>query len=490
MAESLFYRLKNPHKNYPDNFTEDELQMIGLGYDRLVRFMEKDDPNLKQPYDWYKYGEFGPYSWRGIVLGDPIRGDFSDDRVSMIGEVRDQEEWEKIEQHDMAREFQRRLDAMDKSKKTRYFWVFVRHPKWRVSDLPWQQWTLVCEVALEAGDQRLDKWTLMGRLGNKARAMITQCAAWMRPDIIYVKRPVYQCRFEPQDDFFQALVPLLDPERERDYMCEMVREDGSVEMCTYFGGLCKIARVNPKAFVDDVVNAYEKLSDDNKSKCLEFLLGNHPYLLLHPYTKEWKAKLEEMEMGCDAPDDDDDLRRKKRVESEFEDWVEDEGNGDEEEQEDDDDEEEDTVLDVKDGADDEVLGIQEDESSEAEEDDKYWDEEFKKAMRSNEAMEKLVEKSIDAGDKYYENQSRMMEREKKGREEGDELAMRGKRAKVSQEEWRRLGYGPYRRRVKKSRIPPKLFLRAAVRPFTYRNLVKEIVLTRHAIIEGEIGKKR
>ncbi|KAL0443601.1 UNVERIFIED_CONTAM: hypothetical protein Slati_2082800 [Sesamum latifolium] len=173
MAESLFYRMKNPHKNYPDNFSEEELQMIGLGYDRMVRFMDKDDPNLKHPYDWYKYGEFGPYSWRGVVLGDPIRGSFSDERVTMIGEVRDQEEWEKIEQHDMATDFQKRLDVMDKNKGLRYFWVFVRHPKWRVSDLPWQQWTLVCEVALEAGDQRLDKWTLMGRLGNKARAMIT-----------------------------------------------------------------------------------------------------------------------------------------------------------------------------------------------------------------------------------------------------------------------------------------------------------------------------
>ncbi|KAL1541391.1 hypothetical protein AAHA92_25619 [Salvia divinorum] len=481
MAESLFYRLKNPHKNYPDNFSEEELQMIGLGYDRLVRFMDKDDPNLKHPYDWYKYGEFGPYSWRGIVLGDPIRGDFSDERVTMIGEVRDQEEWEKIEQHDMAREFQRRLDAMDKSKKKRYFWVFVRHPKWRISDLPWQQWTLVCEVALEAGDQRLDKWTLMGRLGNKARAMITQCAAWMRPDIIYVKRPVYQCRFEPQDDFFQPLVPLLDPETEKDYMCELVRDDGSVEMCTYFGGLCKIVRINPKAFVDDVTNAYEKLSDENKSKCLEFLLGNHPMLLLHPYTKEWKAKLEEMELGCDAPDDDD---GRKKAGGDFVDWVEDEGN-DEEGNVDDDEDPDDVILDLKDAGDD-VLGIHEDESLEPEEDGKYWEDEFKKALRSNEAMEKLVEKSIDATEKYYVD----MGIQKKEREEGDELEMRGKRAKVSQEEWKQLGYGPYRKKVKKSTVPPGVFLRAAVRPFTYRNLVKEIVLTRHAILEGEIGREK
>ncbi|KAG6385583.1 hypothetical protein SASPL_154419 [Salvia splendens] len=397
--------------------------MIGLGYDRLVRFMDKDDPNLKHPYDWYKYGEFGPYSWRGIVLGDPIRGHFSDERVTMIGEVRDQEEWEKIEQHDMTREFQRRLDAMDKGWKKRYFWVFVRHPKWRVSDLPWHQWTLVCEVALEVGDQRLDKWTLMGRLGNKARAMITQCAAWMRPDIIYVKRPVYQCRFEPQDDFFKPLVPLLDPETEKDYMCELVRDDGSAEMCMYFGGLCKIVRISPKAFVDDVTDAYEKLSDEDKSKCLESC---------------W-----EIIQCCSC------IRIRK---SGRQNWVEDEGNVDDEEEEDPDD----MILDVKDAGD-EVLGIQEDEK-----------------------------KRIDATEKYYDD----MWIQKKEREEGDELEMRGKRAKVSQEEWKRLGYGPYRKKVKKSRVTPGLFLRAAVRPFTYRNLVKEIVLTRHAILEGEVGREK
>ncbi|KAH6756339.1 hypothetical protein C2S53_002638 [Perilla frutescens var. hirtella] len=47
MVESLFYRLKNSHKNYLDNFLEEKLQMIYLGYDRMVRFMEKDYPNLK-----------------------------------------------------------------------------------------------------------------------------------------------------------------------------------------------------------------------------------------------------------------------------------------------------------------------------------------------------------------------------------------------------------------------------------------------------------
>lgn len=492
MVENLFYRLKNPHKNYADNFTEDELQMIGLGYDRMVRFMDKDDPNLKHPYDWYKYGEFGPYSWRGVVLGEPVRGDFSDERVTMIGGVRDQEEWEKIEQYDMSVDFQKALDAMDKDKKKKYYWVFVRHPKWRVSDMPWQQWTLVCEVVVEAEVERLDKWTLMGRLGNKARAMITQCAAWMRPDIIYVKRPVYQCRFEPQDEFFGPLMPLLNPETEEDYPCELVRDDGSVETCTYFGGLCKIVRVNPKAFVDDVVKGFEKLSDEGKSKCLEFLFSHHPIMLLHPYTKEWKAMLEEMELGCDAPDEDDRSGASK-PEDEIVDWIEDYGNDDGGDSDNDEENAEvldDVIHDTQNG--DEGLGIQENADSDPEEDPTYWENEFKKAMRSNEAMEKFVERSVDASTKYYENQMKTKQgnRSRETIIDGDELEMRGARAKVSREEWKLLGYGPYRRRVKKSKIPPGLFLRAAVRPFTYRNLVKEIVLTRHAIVEGEIGERK
>ncbi|KAF2287315.1 hypothetical protein GH714_039611 [Hevea brasiliensis] len=485
LAESFFYRLKNPNKNYADNFSEEELNLIGLGYDRMVRFMDKDDPNLKHPYDWYKYGEFGPYSWRGVVLGDPIAGRFTDERVTMYSEVRDQEEWEKIEQFEMEVDFGERLKKLDKNVGFRHYWVFVRHPKWRLSEQPWQQWTLVSEVVLEAGKQRIDKWNLMARLGNQTRELITQCAAWFRPDIIYVKRPVYQCRFEPQVDFFRALTPLLDPKTERDFMCELRNEEdgGNVEMCTYFEGLCKIVKVSRKAFVDDVVNAYEKLSDEKKSLCLEFLLMNHPVLLLHPYTKEWKAKLEEMEMGCDAPDDDDDHNSN---ENEFTDWIEDDGDGDDRE---------DVVADMEEGWDDgeletEAGGLNEEEEDDEEEDEKYWEEKFRKEVSSAEAMENLARWSVETTTELYKRQLKAMEtREKIKNKDEDETALRGVRAKVSPEEWKVAGIGRWRKRIRRSKIPPELFLRAAVRPFTYRNLVKEIVLTRHAILDGEIGRQ-
>ncbi|KAK7276310.1 hypothetical protein RIF29_17449 [Crotalaria pallida] len=504
LAESLFYRLKNPRGrgNYPNNFSEDELQQIGLGYDRLVRFMDKDDPNLRHPYDWYKYGEFGPYSWRGVVLGEPVRGRSTDETVSIISAVRDHEEWEKIEQAEMAQDFGEKLKKLDKSK-LRYFWVFVRHPKWKISELPWQQWTLVSEVVLEAGKQRLDKWSLMGRLGSKARSLIGQCAAWMRPDIIYVKRPVFQCRFEPQDSFFKALIPFLDPRTEEDYLCGLQNEDGTVEMCTYFAGLCKIVKVNQKAFVDDVVNAYEKLSDEKKSKCLEFLLSNHPVLLLHPYTKEWKAKLEEMELGCDAPDeDDDDVIADDPDETEILDWIEDEGSDDdlgiidedeEEEEEEEfdsygDDDDRDLVTDLEEDGDGKFHSTEKDTLKNAGK--KNWEKEFQKSLNSAEAMENLAKRSFEFTTELYSKQLATMKAQKEAAQspDGDETALRGKRAKVSPEEWKYAGIGPWRKRIKKSKLPPELFLRAAVRPFTYRNLVKEIVLTRHAILDGDIGQ--
>ncbi|KAF6146907.1 hypothetical protein GIB67_002947 [Kingdonia uniflora] len=176
------------------------------------------------PDDWYKSGDYGLYSWCGIVVGDPICGRFSDETVALIGEVRDHEEWEEIEKFDMAADYGRRLKTMDKT------------------------------------------------VGFK---------------------------FEPQNGFFRTLGPLLDPITEKDYQFQLINKDRRVKICTYFGGLCKIVKVNPKAYVDDVVKAYE-------SRCLEFLLSNHPVDILHPYTKVWKAKLEEMELGCDAPDEDDD----------------------------------------------------------------------------------------------------------------------------------------------------------------------------------------
>ncbi|XP_074567544.1 uncharacterized protein LOC141824202 [Curcuma longa] len=482
LSENRFYRRKRQAGNQADNFTDDELQAIGLGYDRAVRFLSKDHPLLRHPYDWYKYGRYGPYSWRGIVVGPPIRGRFSDDRVTLINDVRTHEEWDEIDQFEMSKDYCSRLNP---SAGLRYYWVFVRHPKWRPTELPWQQWTLVAEVAMEAGNQRLDKWSLMGRLGNRVRSTITQCAAWMRPDIIYVKRPVYQSRFEPQDDFFKMLGPLLDPSIESQYPCELRHEDGRVEVCTYFAGLCKIVKCNPKAYVDDVVKAYQKLSEDGKSRCLEFLLSNHPMELLHPYTKEWKMKLEEMELGCDAPDDSEDEAdgdSDGNDESQIMDWTE-EGESDRDEEEEEDEDEDEEVIDV---------GDEDDEETETnpEETKEYWDALWRKTVKSSNDMEKLVKRSIELSNKHYNEQMLQEKKRKETNSANNEMAVDVDMEDEDMEEWfeeeRDNAGHSSKRKVKKRKIPPELFLRASVRHFTYRNLVKEIVLMRHAIIDGDV----
>lgn len=53
-AQNRFFRRNNPSNNQADSFTDEELEMIGLGYDRSVRFMSPDDPNLRHPHDWYQ----------------------------------------------------------------------------------------------------------------------------------------------------------------------------------------------------------------------------------------------------------------------------------------------------------------------------------------------------------------------------------------------------------------------------------------------------
>lgn len=470
MGENAFFRRKRraAATGQADAFTDAELEMIGMGYDRAVRFMDgPDDPRLRHPHDWYKYGRYGPYNWRGIVVGPPIRGRFSDDRVSLMEQVHDHEEWDRIEQFDMCNQFTHRLNELSDGVGFRYYWVFVRHPKWRPDEKPWEQWTLSAEVAVQASkDERLDKWSLMGRFGNPTRELITRCAAWTRPDIIYVKRPLYQSRFEPQEDFFSKLRPLVDPATENNFLFDL-ELDGQVVRTSYFGGLCKIVKSNPKAYVDDVVNAYSRLSDADKSRCLEFLLTNHPMDLLHPYTKEWKVKLEELELGCDAPDESED-------EVGDDDGIEVVDCIEENEVDDDDYYEDEDETDAHED-------LKADEAENVEDSEEYWDEQWEKAMRSSDKMEKLVKTSIEASNEYSKQQ-KDLEKEMEWKMARANAIIREQEAEVEEESARR-------RTAKdgnQNDANTGLFLRAAVRPFTYRNLVKEIVLMRHHIIDGEI----
>ncbi|KAL6650971.1 hypothetical protein ACP70R_009896 [Stipagrostis hirtigluma subsp. patula] len=475
LGENAFYRRKRraAAAGQADAFTDEELEMIGMGYDRAVRFMDgPDDPRLRHRHDWYKYGRYGPYHWRGIVVGPPIRGRFSDDRVSIMSSVDDHEEWDRIEQFDMSNQFSHRLNELGDAVGFRYYWVFVRHPRWRPDEKPWEQWTLSAEVAVQAGKHEwLDKWSLMGRFGNPTRELITRCAAWTRPDIIYVRRPLYQSRFEPQEDFFSKLRPLVDPTTENEFLFDL-ELDGQVIRTTYFGGLCRIVKANPKAYVDDVVNAYSRLSEADQSRCLEFLLTNHPMDLLHPYTKEWKVKLEEMELGCDAPDESDDEIGDDDG-NEVLDWVEDD-EADEVIDDGDDYYEDEEVVDTKEE-------LEADEVENREETEEYWDEQWRKAMKSSDKMEKLVKTSIEASNKYNKRQAELAKEMEWEMSRANTMVMEQDQLEEDEENARSRSAED-----EESDLNPGRFLRAAVRPFTYRNLVKEIVLMRHHIIDGEI----
>lgn len=262
-----------------------------------------------------------------------------------------------------------------------------------------------------------------------------------------------------------------------------LEQDGMVIQTTYFGGLCRIVKASPKSYVDDVVNAYSKLSEADKSRCLEFLLTNHPMELLHPYTKEWKVKLEEMELGCDAPDESDD-EGGDETGSEVIDWVEDEEVDviDDIEDDVDSDYEDEEVVDVSEEVEaDEII-----ESSEENED--YWDEQWDKAMKSSDKMEKLVKTRVE---KSYEYNKRQMQQQKDMESQmGTSNTMIMQQEQAKEDEVKLVQQESARSRSALVRVkrepPPGLFLRAAVRPFTYRNLVKEIVLMRHQIIDGEI----
>eukprot|EP00262_Sarcandra_glabra_P007703 TRINITY_DN2060_c0_g3_i1.p1 TRINITY_DN2060_c0_g3~~TRINITY_DN2060_c0_g3_i1.p1 ORF type:complete len:118 (-),score=37.30 TRINITY_DN2060_c0_g3_i1:142-495(-) len=116
-------------------------------------------------------------------------------------------------------------------------------------------------------------------------------------------------------------------------------------------------------------------------------------------------------------------------------------------------------------------------------------------------MENLVKKSVEVSTEFYKKQLKVMDEQKRSgsrsEEERDDGNVKGKKSGGDQtregwwEEENNMGNWRWgrKRRIKRSKIPPELFLRAAVRPFTYRNLVKEIVLLRHAIIDGEISGK-
>lgn len=435
--ESELYRFLYG-EDQKEEFTEEELQMIGLGYERTVRFKEPDDPSLRHPLDWYKYGPYSPHARKGVVVGKPVRGTMSDMRVTMFSTVKDAEEQERIDQHDAVVDYENKIKVFDESIGVKYFWVFARAPHRVKPQVLWDEWTLVSQIAVESGED-LDKYRLGAMVGKRARNLITQCTAWFRPDLIYVKKPIYQARFEAQEEFFRQLAELIDPLTEE---AQRFSVPGAVDMGTYYGCLCTILGVEASVSDDDAVSAYEKLDDERRSLCWDFVLSNHPVKLLHPFTKEWRAREQAMAAAGGSSE----------------------------------------VEDEEEGEDGEMSAGME---MEAEQDSTaqqamYWEKEFKNSLR-------------DLEDQEFEDLEMNEEESTEVRSEDAELKLDALSTIDGTENSRESGNpaesmapaeSEDRRGNESENARDREYtVKAAVRPFTYKNLLREIVLLRQALVE-------
>lgn len=420
-----------------EEFTEEELQMIGLGYERTVRFKEPDDPTLRHPLDWYKYGPYSPHARKGIVVGKPVRGRMSDMRVTMFSNVKDAEEQERIDQHDAMVDYDNNLRGFDESIGVKHFWVFARAPYKPKTRVPWDEWTLVSQVAVESGED-LDKYRLGAMVGKRARNWITQCTAWFRPDLIYVKKPFYQARFEPQEEFFRRLAELIDPLTEEAHRFSV---PGEAEIRTYYECLCRILGVEVSVSDDDAVSAYEKLDDERRSLCWDFVFSNHPVKLLHPLTKKWRAREQPMTASGGSSE----------------------------------------VEDEEESEDGEASGMEmEAEQDSADQQAMFWEKEFKNSLR-------------DLDDQEFEDLE-MNEEEGTDIGNGDAELKLGALSEIGETGSSRESGGPAesvapaedakgRRNESENARDREFAVRAAVRPFTYMDLFREIVLLREALVE-------
>eukprot|EP00252_Welwitschia_mirabilis_P020114 TRINITY_DN4853_c0_g1_i1.p1 TRINITY_DN4853_c0_g1~~TRINITY_DN4853_c0_g1_i1.p1 ORF type:complete len:523 (-),score=77.36 TRINITY_DN4853_c0_g1_i1:789-2357(-) len=281
-----FYTFLYEEGQQERELTEKEKWLLGLTYERVVRFASgPDDPDLRDPMDWYKYGPYSPHARKPLpALGKLVRGRPGSLCAQVFTTLESREEYEYIPIHDSIVEYDRALDDFEKENVSlRYFWTFARGFK-RVEPRlkPWDEWTLVCQLAVEDRPS-LDKYHLGRLIGKKARDFLGRCTSWFRPDLTFVKKPYFQLRFEPQEEFFQRLVHLIDPLTEKRSNFEVFGEVG-----TYYECFCRVLGILLDADDDNAVKAFEKLDKEQKSLCLEFVFSNHPVNLFHLFSKGWK----------------------------------------------------------------------------------------------------------------------------------------------------------------------------------------------------------
>ncbi|MCO5573836.1 hypothetical protein L7F22_027611 [Adiantum nelumboides] len=194
------------------------------------------------------------------------------DYFVMWSSIRDLKHQEEVDIQDACIRYHNRVRLFDERVGLQFFYVFVRLPYHAWHEQPWRQWTLVAEITAESGEE-LDKDILMERLDYSIRNKITKFTAWFRPDLIYVKpkRVGYQVRFENERESLMELRSTL-----------MKSAGDPDEEDSYYGVFCRILGLDVNASHEDITAKYEASPLEIQLACLEHLLSNHPVKLLYP----------------------------------------------------------------------------------------------------------------------------------------------------------------------------------------------------------------
>lgn len=395
----------------------------------------------RMPDDYYRYGPFGPHAWKGVCVGTPRKGTFCDQLVIFFSTVRDEEEHDQNDIQDAITGYSKRLDQMDASVGVQYYFVFVRQVQKVPGQSPWEEWTLVAQIAVESGDE-LDKWGLGDKLNRIMWEHITRCVAWFRPDLIYVKRPAYQLRFEPQKEFIEGWLTLLNPDK----------EPVNSHTDSYYQRLCSLLGVDENEDVENVGTLFDGFSEDKKMECIEHVLTTHPVWLLYPYTHQ-TMQAEQQQKSVSGIHTSENENESIEADEEEGDWGEDDTKGDDSDVEFD--ESEMGAFNGQYGEDFDFVE-QDDSQSIGNE----WEREEAKALAAEALQDPPTAQTADVDDEYWNEQAVRAYAE---------IGMKSTKGKESIEET--------------ETQQEELFLDAAIRPFTYTDLIKEVFIVRKALVD-------
>lgn len=383
----------------------------------------------RMPDDYYKYGPFGPHAWKGVTVGTPRKGTLCDKLVVFFSTVENEEEHELGDIQDAITGYAQRVDQMDdESVGVQYYFAFARQIV-RVPGLsPWEDWTLVAQVAVESGEE-LDKVRLGSKLDRKMWEVLSRCVAWYRPDLIYVKRPAYEVRFEPQKEFLEGWVTLLDP------------KNGSH---SYYQRLCKLLGVDENEDAEQVGIIFDGLSEDRKMECVEHVLTDHPVFLLKPITRQ-DLKAEQQQKSASG------MNNVTQNEIESIESADDEGDDSADDTNEDEPEEDFEAFNGQFG---EEFDFDEQALDDSQSSRSEWEIEEAKALAAEAMQDSPNVETLDADEEALKAYS--------------EIGMKSQGQRIVEE-------------TETEEHEP--FLYAALRPFSYTNLINEIFIIRRALVD-------